>query len=72
MRAHPGDTSPPLRELESRADDCEALSNAAVLAVDLGKYRRGCDSPVIGRVRAVLSWGDPSLDHGRECLALLG
>ena len=35
VRAHPGDTNPPLRELESRADDCEALSNATVLAVAL-------------------------------------
>src|SRR4051794_12315176 len=35
VRAHLGDMSPPLRELESRADDCEALSNATVLAVAL-------------------------------------
>jgi hypothetical protein len=35
VRAQPGDVNPPLREFESRADDCEALSNAAVLAVAL-------------------------------------
>ena len=35
VRAHPGDANPPLRELESRADDCESLGNAAVLAVAL-------------------------------------
>jgi hypothetical protein len=35
VRAHPSDANPPLRELESRADDCDALSNAAVLAVAL-------------------------------------
>lgn len=35
------------------------LSYAALLPVDLGKFRRSCDVPVIGRVRAVLSWGTP-------------
>src|SRR6185312_12294277 len=35
VRAHSGDANPPLRELESRADDCESLSNAIVLAVAL-------------------------------------
>ena len=35
------------------------LCYAAPLPVDLGKFRRDCDSPVIGRVRAVLSWGTP-------------
>jgi hypothetical protein len=35
------------------------LCYAAPLAVDLGALRRSCDSPVIGRVRAVLSWGTP-------------
>lgn len=35
------------------------LCYAAPLPVDLGKFRRGCDTPVIGRVRAVLSWGTP-------------
>jgi hypothetical protein len=35
VRAHPADANPPLRELESRADDCDSLSNAAVLAVAL-------------------------------------
>ncbi|MGH3368933.1 MAG: hypothetical protein ACRDPR_02940, partial [Nocardioidaceae bacterium] len=33
------------------------LCYAAPLPVDLGKFRRDCDTPVIGRVRAVLSWG---------------
>ena len=35
------------------------LCYAAPLPVDLGQYRRRCSSPVIGRVRAVLSWGTP-------------
>jgi hypothetical protein len=35
------------------------LCYAAPLAVDLGPLRRNCDTPVIGRVRAVLSWGTP-------------
>jgi len=35
VRAHPRDTNPPLRELESGAADCESLSNAVVLAVAL-------------------------------------
>ena len=35
VRAHPDDANPPLRELESAADDCESLSNAVVLAVAL-------------------------------------
>jgi hypothetical protein len=35
------------------------LCYAAPLPVDLGKFRRKCSSPVIGRVRAVLSWGTP-------------
>jgi hypothetical protein len=35
VRAHPNDANPPLRELESAADDCESLSNAVVLAVAL-------------------------------------
>ena len=35
------------------------LCYAAPLAVDLGALRRSCDSPVIGRIRAVLSWGTP-------------
>lgn len=35
------------------------LCYAAPLPVNLGQFRRGCDSPVIGRVRAVLSWGTP-------------
>lgn len=35
VRARPTDAHPPRRELESAADDCESLSNAAVLAVAL-------------------------------------
>ena len=35
------------------------LCYAAPLPVDLGAFRRGCDTPVVGRVRAVLSWGTP-------------
>ncbi len=35
------------------------LCYAAPLPVDLGAFRRDCDTAVIGRVRAVLSWGVP-------------
>ncbi|TMM37851.1 MAG: hypothetical protein E6F99_10940 [Actinobacteria bacterium] len=35
------------------------LSYAAVLPVDLSAYTRACDEPVIGRIRAVLSWNVP-------------
>jgi hypothetical protein len=35
------------------------LCYAAPLAVDLGAFRRDCETPVIGRVRAVLSWASP-------------
>lgn len=37
----------------------DGLSYAAPLAVDLGQFRKTCDTPVIGRIRAVLSWGTP-------------
>lgn len=37
----------------------DGLSYAAPLSVDLGQFRKNCDTPVIGRVRAVLSWGTP-------------
>ena len=35
------------------------LCYAAVLPVDLSKVRRSCNKPLIGRVRAVLSWNTP-------------
>jgi hypothetical protein len=35
------------------------LCYAAPLPVNLGAFRRKCDTPVVGRVRAVLSWGTP-------------
>ena len=35
------------------------LCYAAVLPVDLGGFRRDCHEPVVGRVRAVLSWASP-------------
>ena len=35
------------------------LCYAAPLSVDLGAFRKPCGTPVIGRVRAVLSWGTP-------------
>jgi hypothetical protein len=35
------------------------LCYAAVLPVDLSKYTKPCTTPVIGRVRAVLSWNSP-------------
>ncbi len=34
----------------------DGLCYAAILPVDLGALRRGCETPVIRRVRAVLSW----------------
>jgi hypothetical protein len=37
----------------------DGLCYAAVLPVDLGSLRRDCDTPVLRRVRAVLSWNDP-------------
>ena len=37
----------------------DGLSYAAPLAVDLGQFRKTCDTPVVGRIRAVLSWGTP-------------
>lgn len=37
----------------------DGLSYAAVLPVDLSGVRRGHDHPVVGRLRAVLSWGTP-------------
>lgn len=35
------------------------LCYAAPLPVNLGQFRHRCDTPVVGRVRAVLSWGTP-------------
>jgi len=35
------------------------LCYTAILPVDLSKVHRGCDEPLIGRVRAVLSWNTP-------------
>jgi hypothetical protein len=35
------------------------LSYAAVLPVDLSAFTKSCDEPVIGRIRAVLSWNTP-------------
>ena len=35
------------------------LCYAAILPVDLGKYRRSCEKPLLPRVRAVLSWATP-------------
>lgn len=35
------------------------LCYAAVLPVDVGAFRRGCETPVLRRVRAVLSWNTP-------------
>ncbi len=35
------------------------LCYSALLPVDLTNVRRGCDQPVIGRIRAVLSWNAP-------------
>lgn len=37
----------------------DGLSYAAPLSVNLGQFRKNCDTPVIGRIRAVLSWGTP-------------
>ena len=38
----------------------EDLCYTAVLPVDLSQHRTGCETPKIGRVRAVLSWAVPS------------
>ena len=37
----------------------DGLCYAAILPVDLGALRRDCEHPMIGRVRAVLSWATP-------------
>lgn len=44
------------------------LCYAAVLPVDLGAFRRGCDVPIFGRVRAVLSWGTPPSTSNPDAL----
>ncbi len=48
------------------------LCYAAPLPVDLGKLRKSCDSPVIGRVRAVLSWGTPPSSTDPDALPYWG
>jgi hypothetical protein len=37
----------------------DGLQYAALLPVDLDSFRRSCETPLIGRVRAVLSWSAP-------------
>ncbi len=52
-----------LGTVEVRAHDYDVpdggLCYAAIQPVDLGALRRGCDTPVLRRVRAVLSWATP-------------
>lgn len=53
-----------LGTVQVRAHDFAELPDgglcfAAVLPVDLSRYRRDCNSPAFGRIRAVLSWGTP-------------
>ena len=40
--------------------------------MDLGQFRRECDHPVIGRVRAVLSWGTPPSTTDPDALPYWG
>jgi len=37
----------------------DGICYAAILKVDLGKFRRSCEKPFLPRVRAVLSWNSP-------------
>lgn len=48
------------------------LCYAAVLPVDLGKFRRDCKTPVFGRVRAVLSWAAPPSTTDADALPVWG
>ncbi|BEP12130.1 helix-hairpin-helix domain-containing protein [Acidothermaceae bacterium B102] len=48
------------------------LCYAAPLPVDLGQFRRECGKPVIGRVRAVLSWGTPPSTTDPDALPYWG
>lgn len=46
-------------EVHDYDDIGDGLCYAAVLPVDVGAFRRGCQEPVLRRVRAVLSWNTP-------------
>lgn len=46
-----------VHDIESIPD--EGLCYSVVQPVDLGAYRKKCRTPVVGRVRAVLSWNVP-------------
>jgi hypothetical protein len=48
------------------------LCYAAVLPVDLSQVRRNCEQPVIGRVRAVLSWNVPPSTVDPDALTTWG
>jgi hypothetical protein len=48
------------------------LCYAAVLPVDLSQVRRNCQEPVIGRIRAVLSWNVPPSTMDPDALTTWG
>lgn len=48
------------------------LCYAAILPVDLGRWRQGCDVPVLRRVRAVLSWATPPSTSDPDALPVWG
>ena len=52
-----GTASVPVHDIASIPPD--GLTYAVVLPVDLSAFEAPCDTPVIGRVRAVLSWNVP-------------
>lgn len=54
---HVGTVEVSAHDLDSIPDD--GLCYSAILPIDLSTYRRDCDEPVVGRVRAVLSWNAP-------------
>lgn len=50
----------------------DGLCYAAVLPVDLGALRQGCDTPVLRRVRAVLSWSTPPSTTDPDAIPVWG
>jgi len=50
----------------------DGLCYAAVLPVDLGALRQGCKTPVLRRVRAVLSWNTPPSTTNPDAVPVWG
>jgi hypothetical protein len=50
----------------------KGLCYAAILPVDLGALRRGCETPVLRRVRAVLSWNTPPSTTNPDAIPFWG